>query len=206
MSDQIMVCADFESVALDMVAGTVDLIYTDPPYKRALAVPAFELLAEYAPKLLKDGGSLVTIVPHYLLEDVMYIMQGKLKYRWIYNMDQEDGSHPRMAMGIEICWKPMLHYVKRAYPQGRGFLRDKIISPEPDKSMHEWQQNEAWARYYIDKLTDPGDLVLDPFCGPGTVPAVCVGLDRNAIGVDHDPDVCSSGRIRIIQAKENTSL
>lgn len=96
-TEQIMVCGDFNDVAMDMVAGTVDLIYTDPPYGRQDTIPSVEMLVDHAPRLLKDGGSLVTNVPHILLEEVMAMFReeedrSKLKYRWIYNMDQEAGS------------------------------------------------------------------------------------------------------------------
>jgi DNA modification methylase len=195
-----MILGDFREVAPALPDNSIHLIYTDPPYKRALARPCFELLAEHAPRLLKDGGSLVTIVPHYFLEEAIDILRGALKFRWIYDMDQEEGPHPRMAMGIEVCWKPMLHYVKRAFPSGRGFLRDKIKIPGPEKFLHEWQQAEAWAEYYIEKLTEPGDLVLDPFCGPGTVPAVCIRKGRRFIGVEKDEAVCQQAKLRIERA------
>lgn len=192
-----MILGDFAVVAQELAPGSVDLIYTDPPYPRKLAVPCFELLAEHAPRLLRDGGSLVVIAPHYLLEEAIGIMQGALKYRWIYSMDQEDGPHPRMAMGVEVCWKPMLHYVKRAYSQGRGFLRDKIRIPGPEKGLHEWQQAEAWGDYYISKLTDPGDVVLDPFSGPGTVAVICLKVGRRFIGVEVDPETYQQAIARI---------
>lgn len=115
-------------------------------------------------------------------------------------MDQEDGPHPRMAMGVEVCWKPMLHYVKRAYTQGRGFLRDKIRIPGPEKGLHAWQQAEAWGDYYIPKLTEPGEVVLDPFCGPGTVPAICIRHGRNCIGVENEPEVYFAALDRVEDA------
>lgn len=198
-SDGRMILGDFAMVAQELAPGSIDLIYTDPPYPRKLAVPCFELLAEHAPRLLRDGGSLVVITPHYLLEEAMAIMRGALKYRWIYDMDQEDGPHPRMAMGVEVCWKPMLHYVKRAFPQGRGFLHDKVKIPGPEKGLHEWQQAEAWGDYYIPKLTDPGDVVLDPFCGPGTVPVLCQRTGRKFIGVEMDPEIYQHAMERINQ-------
>ena len=37
----------------------------------------------------------------------------------------------------------------------------------------------------ITALTDPLDLVLDPFCGSGTTLAVCERLNRRSIGVDN---------------------
>jgi len=193
-----LILGDFNEVANDFCDESFDLIYTDPPYSRQEARECFRMLAWHSFRLLKDGGSLVTIVPHYFLPEAIGIMNGSsLKYRWIYNMDQENGSHARRAMGIEVCWKPLLHYVKRAYPQGRGYLRDKVVISGPDKSLHEWQQSTEWASYYIEKLTKPDDNVLDPFCGPATVPIVCHSLGRNCTGVEKDEDVFTTGAERV---------
>jgi site-specific DNA-methyltransferase (adenine-specific) len=200
MNDEILL-GDFHNLALGLAPNSIDLIFTDPPYARVLATPCYRMLAEHAPRLLKDGGSLVTIVPHYLLGEVMETFKDRLKYRWIYSMDQEDGSHPRMAMGIEVCWKPMLHYVKRAYPQGKGFVRDKVPIPAPDKVLHGWQQAEAWSEYYVPRLTRPGDVVLDPFCGTGTVLLTCHRHERHYIGIDIDQEMVDKAQWRLAQAK-----
>ena len=136
---------------------------------------------------MKDGASLVTITPHYLLPEVIKMFDnGKLKYRWILNMNQENGSHPRMAMGIEVCWKPMLWYVKRAYPSGRGFLRDAVKINPVDKKHHEWEQDLSWCMYYIQRLCPEGGWVLDPYVGSGTTAIACKLLGRNFIGIDND--------------------
>jgi DNA modification methylase len=103
-------------------------------------------------------------------------------------MNQFNGSHPRMAMGIEVMWKPMLWYVKDAYPQGRGFLRDGIEitgkNGQTKSSGHKWEQDITWAEYYIKKLTNEGDIVLDPYMGSGTVAEVCIKLKRRYIGFE----------------------
>jgi len=180
-----LIHSDFADV--DLPEGEFQLILTDPPYPRVMAEPCFRLLAERSHDLLGEHGSLVAIVPHYLLSKTIQVMAtSPLKYRWIYNMDQEDGPHPRMAMGIEVCWKPILHYVKGTFPARKGFIRDKVPIPNPEKDLHEWQQAESWAKYFIEKFTQPGDTILDPFVGTGTVATVALKLDRNVVGIDTD--------------------
>ena len=190
---------DAKTVLQELPTKCVDLVFTDPPYPRAYK-ETFQHLADYCPRLMKRGASLVSITPHYLLEEVMVMFLGKLKYRWILNMSQIEGSHPRMAMGIEVGWKPMLWYVKEAYPSGRGFLRDWIeIQGKAGikKENHEWEQDIDWATYYIGKLTKPGDLVLDPYFGSGTVGDVCKALGRTYIGIDIDPIAIKTAQERL---------
>lgn len=43
---------------------------------------------------------------------------------------------------------------------------------------------EAFAEEWITRLTRPGDLVLDPFCGRGTTPFSAVLLGRRAVATD----------------------
>lgn len=46
---------------------------------------------------------------------------------------------------------------------------------------------ESFAERWINKLTKPGDVVLDPYCGRGTAPFQAVLMGRNAIGSDINP-------------------
>jgi hypothetical protein len=46
---------------------------------------------------------------------------------------------------------------------------------------------ESFAEHWLTKLTDPGELVVDPFCGRGTLPFQALLMKRNAIGCDTNP-------------------
>ena len=46
---------------------------------------------------------------------------------------------------------------------------------------------EAFVEKWVSRLTRPGELVLDPFCGRGTTPFQAILMERNAIGVDTNP-------------------
>lgn len=46
---------------------------------------------------------------------------------------------------------------------------------------------EDFARAWIERLTEPGDLVLDPFCGRGTAPFQALLMGRQAVASDTNP-------------------
>lgn len=169
--------------------NSIDLVLTDPPYLKEFLY-TYKYLADECPRIMKRGASLLTIVGHYAIPEVIMIFNGKIKYRWMFCMNQFEGSHARMAMGIEVMWKPILWYVKEVYPQGRGFIRDGFIvsgKSGQKKESHKWEQDLSWAKFFIEKLTKENDIVLDPYLGSGTVAVACKELKRNYIGIEIDP-------------------
>ena len=54
------------------------------------------------------------------------------------------------------------------------------------KKAHATQKPEALMHRVIAATTNPGDLVLDPFCGTGTTAAVAKKLGRNYITIDRE--------------------
>jgi DNA modification methylase len=194
-----VICGDCLEVMKEIPDNSIDLVFTDPPYLKEFLY-TYDILAEQSPRIMKHGASLMMITPHYSLPSIVKSFDGKLKYRWAICLNQFNGSHARMAMGIEVMWKLVLWYVKGSYPSGRGFLRDGIEITGKDgqkKSRHKWEQDASWAEYYIQRLTKEGDTVLDPFVGSGTVADVCQKLGRNFIGVDISEEYCNIARQRL---------
>lgn len=52
-------------------------------------------------------------------------------------------------------------------------------------------------RRVVSCCTDPGDLVIDPFCGSGTTGAAAVGLGRRFLGVERSAEFADLARLRL---------
>ena len=65
-------------------------------------------------------------------------------------------------------------------------IRDvpKIV---PTGDQHPTQKPAELAARFILNHTQPGDLVVDPFCGSGSTGVACVRLGRRFLGVELDP-------------------
>lgn len=189
-----IICGDARDILKGIPDNSIDLVFTDPPYPKKY-LSCFEILANECPRIMRDKASLVTLLGHYELEQVIKIFDGKLKYRWELNMQQFDGTHPRMLMGIEVMWKPALWYVKGSYPSGRGFLRDGVPVTQ-SKISHDWEQDIAWSDYYIPRLC-PSGIVLDPFCGSGTFLLSAKKFGLHYIGIDISEEYCEIARNRL---------
>ncbi len=64
---------------------------------------------------------------------------------------------------------------------------------------HPCQMPESLLERIISASSNTGDLVLDPFCGTGTTPAVAQRLGRNYIGIDVSASYCELARKRLQQ-------
>ena len=73
-----------------------------------------------------------------------------------------------------------------------------IIAPSSkERTGYPTQKPEALLERLILALTNPGDTVLDPYCGSGTAVAVALGLGRQAIGIDVGEDAIRTSRARV---------
>ena len=180
-----IILGDFREKADEIPDNSVDLIFTDPPYDRA-AIKLFDGLGEFAAKKLRPGGSLVFYLGQIQLPSAMEILSKHLRYWWCCSCYHSGPTLLRMnEYGIVNGWKPMLWFVKETRGDKETFIND-VATGTKEKSHHEWQQSESEALYFIEKLTKPGDLVVDPFCGGGTTPAVCEKVNRKWLAFEID--------------------
>ena len=200
MTDWQVITGDCLEVMATLDAGSVDAVVTDPPYPREFE-HLYGATAQEARRVLRVGGSFLTLCGHYQLARILPDMAEHLKYRWIIRMEQP-GSNARMAMGIIATWKPMLWFVNEKLSPAR-VVTDACVSRKRSKdSGHPWEQGLNYALWGIENLTNPGDLVLDPFCGSGTTGVACVQTGRRFIGIEIDPGYADIARARIAKAAE----
>jgi len=68
------------------------------------------------------------------------------------------------------------------WSQMTGVYTDLVI----EKEGHQWRKPLSLIERLVRIYTNPGDLILDPFCGSGTTLQAARNLKRNAIGIDID--------------------
>ena len=201
--------ADFTTATIpDEWLESVDIIVTDPPYAKEY-LWLYGSLAAFANQVLKDKGSLVTIIPHRYAIEAIQEMEIFLKYRWLMAMYF---SNPPWAslnlLGIQVRWKPLVWMVKHSLPRQKGYRPDAYEHTSHEKEFHTWQQAEEWAEFCLKFMPPDGKLVCDPMMGTGTVGVVCKKLGYDFIGIDNDPKMIEIAKERIIETKvsDNPSL
>jgi site-specific DNA-methyltransferase (adenine-specific) len=189
---------DFRHALADL-DGKVDAIITDPPYAPAWISSDAAEFAAAAARILTPAGTLVVMfgVLHYELKAQL---DQHLRYRWT-GVYLTPGWHGRMfTPRVATGWKPLLLYTRRDAPTLEYLCDDVFVSEARDKDHHEWGQSESGMTRIVERLTRPGELVVDPFLGGGTTAIVCSRLGRRFVGCDVDPAAVETTRRRLAQA------
>jgi hypothetical protein len=166
--------------------SAIDLVVTDPPYSDA-SIDLYRELVEWAGKALCPGGVLITYAGTLRLPQIFEALDGPLEYVWTMALDMRSGSIARVFRANMLqAWKPLIVMCRpewRSPPWGW----DLLISPGPKKDRHLWQQNGGPIGELIERYSQPGWVVADPFFGAGTTGHASINLGRQFIGCDIDP-------------------
>ena len=74
------------------------------------------------------------------------------------------------------------------------------LTPMIEKQFgkHPTQKPVYLLKRIIEASTDPGALVLDPFCGSSTTGIACMRLGRKYIGIDNDKEYLDLSSRRLL--------
>jgi ParB-like chromosome segregation protein Spo0J/16S rRNA G966 N2-methylase RsmD len=186
---------DFKRVLSDYDDSSIDHIITDPPYDKE-ALELWEQLATVAADKLKDGGYLIAYSGQSYLPQVYDILSNELNYIWQLTVSHEsEGKHPYHS--ISIGYKPVLLFGKETSGYRGSLVTDTVDIGAREKDEHEWQQSAREASKFVEKFTEPNDIICDPMCGSGTTGIAAIQNDRQAILIDNDAEAIDKTKNRI---------
>ena len=192
-----------EDVLPGIDPATVDLLLTDPPYGMALN-------ADYASRTGGKRADLRKLHANVEGDDKPFDPAPLLAYRrsvlfganWYADRLPPSGSwlvwnrrsHSHAA-DAELAWTNLGGTVRMFTHAWDGFAR----SSENSYHVHPTQKPTALMRWIVDRWTEPGDLVLDPYMGSGPVAQACHELGRRYIGIELVEDYCRIAVSRLSQ-------
>jgi site-specific DNA-methyltransferase (adenine-specific) len=207
-----------------MKRRSVDLVLTDPPYeaashnpKRRVSGKGGKLISQPIPyaqitEELREASSreMVRIAKKWVL--VFCQLEGAFLWRDLL----EEAGLARWGRDIGLWAKP------NAMPQLTGdrpgvgyemfvFMRQRGVPVTPEyrdvltfnkvggKSSLNYpgQKPLPLIRELIRMYSNPGDLILDPFCGTGTTLVAAKEMNRRAVGIERDEKVCEIAAKRL---------
>uniref|UniRef100_A0A6M3LIU1 Putative methyltransferase n=1 Tax=viral metagenome TaxID=1070528 RepID=A0A6M3LIU1_9ZZZZ len=189
---------DAISISQEIVApGSVDLIFTDPPYPKEYHY-CYEFLAIEAARVLKPNGFLIAYAGPYWKHKVMMTLGEHLDYYYDFILLHGGDTTILWPRRIISGYKSLLCYTlkgSKALPVTN--VLGKYNGAGGDKRFHRWGQEANSARYYIDVFSREGDLVVDYFLGAGTFAEACKAINRNFIGFENNKETFNIARARV---------
>jgi DNA modification methylase len=188
-----------------LLDASVDLIFTDPPWYEP---QLYDDLGVFAARVLKPGRFCCVYASAAALPEVIARMGSHLEYYWCLAVGYQNARCHRNALtSFTVTWTPVLAFSKGPFDRRARHAPLDFLSTScgrTDKSSyHPWQQEGEPARYWLERLTLPNDVILDPFSGSGqfTLEAFQVG-GRRVIACDIDPKAAETTRQRLASAGE----
>jgi 16S rRNA G966 N2-methylase RsmD len=187
-------------------SGCMDSIFTDAPYNDQ-ALSLYPDLAREAKRVLKPQGLLVALTGSLFLLDVGGMLAKELQWGWPYchplpGRGESDPSEDEAGATTNIkgagqnsrfrgrhvfqTFKLWLAFSNGDWPSGRIPWHEDTTPPSTATNSFRWGQGTEPIRDLLEKLTHEGDVVLDPFMGPGTFGAVALSMGRKFIGIEAD--------------------
>jgi hypothetical protein len=177
---------DLAEVLTDVPDGSVPLIVTDPPYVESM-MEALLKLARLAARVLCDDGLLLAYSGQWFLPRILNDLSSCLDYHWTFALLHAGPCGWINSRHLRVGWKPIVAFTRRGCKCRIRWAEDVIRGDGAQKDLHAWQQGEGEAATLIEKFSDPGETVLEPFLGSGTVAAAAVKLGRRFVGCDINP-------------------
>lgn len=162
---------DFREVLTDIDDGSVDLIISSPPCDED-SIHIWKDLSDFAARVLKPGALLVASAEQRYLPQIMEVLGTSLTYVWMGWVPKRAPYSHIDELSIRSKGKQLLFYANGEYVPEIPF--DDV----PNKAGTE----DAVVAYYVEILTERGDLVVDPFSG-ATTAVVAQRLGRRFVGV-----------------------
>ena len=186
---------DARLLSLDIPDESIDLIFCDPIYQR---IDDYRWLAETAARVLKPHGvCLIWSNGKWHKKHTDWLEGFGLTYRYDFACIMYGGAAPMNGRIISKTNR-LLWFDVRDTSRMIGYLADGYasISSAALFGAFKWTKNPKFCIQAITAFSSNG-IVLDPFTGGGTVPAVCKMLGRRYLAFEIEADVCASARQRV---------
>ena len=212
MPNAVMLLGDCRTELARVETGSVDLIFTSPPYANQRAstyggikpddyVEWFLPIAEELRRVLKPDGTFVLNIKERVVnrERHTYVFNLILELRkqgWLWTEEfiwSKTNSYPgKWPNRFRDAWERLLQFNKQREFKMNDPGLDATNVVEGATECNNRGHSAAFPYWlparFIDLFTEPGDLVLDPFMGSGTTARAALDKGRRVIGVEiHEP-------------------
>lgn len=182
--------------------ASAQAIITDIPYGEEF-LDQLDDLAAFAERYLANGGIFATHTGKRFLPQLMEAMGKRLDWLWMIDshysnegcaLYQHDAEGNKFRI---FCKTKHIVLFTKGVPTAIESFIDLLPHAAKEKDWDNWQQPLAEVEYLVERLTRPGDLVIDP-CGGGFTTAIaCLRHFRRFVGCDVQQQWVANGQERV---------
>jgi site-specific DNA-methyltransferase (adenine-specific) len=197
-------------------SNSVDLAFLDPPYKLSqaysssvdsdniLAVASIYPTALELKRIVKQGNFACVIYDNRILPLVLdAFRRAGWKYLRFLTLYRRCGNAFRMHGWMSTSDCILLFQNGEGKENYYGKCSHDVYVKEKLEKVgfnHPAQKPLDVCKNIIQRLTQEGDMVIDPYCGSGTIPVACKELNRNFIGIDNCEEYIETTNKRLTNA------
>lgn len=186
-------------------APQAKLAIADPPYNAGMA--DWDLGFEWKHDWLIENAKIVIVTPgdesfaHFLRKTNMPYKC--MIAHWIQNgMSKSQMGYGNHIIAAVFCNESTPY--KATGKRNQNYSQSIIKAVETDECNHPGRKPLDFILTWIDRLTKPGEVVIDPFLGSGTTLIAAEQVGRICHGAEINPEYCGSILGRWIKSgKEN---
>lgn len=113
-------------------------------------------------------------------------------------------KHPK-ANNVRVReFKSMI--IDARMPWAGLMAKERILIPGTYKAAHPTQKPMDAVLPFVERLTNPGETILDPFMGSGTTGVAAVNTGRRFVGIELDANYFEIAQKRITEAQAQPAL
>jgi len=149
-------------------------------------------------------GAIMHDLGYWILNDIVWVKTNPMpNFRGVrFTNAHETLIWASKAEGSKYTFN---HHAMKSFNNGKQMRSDWLLPicsgaeriRINGQKAHSTQKPEALLERVIASSSRPGDIVLDPFAGSGTTPAVAKRLHRRWIGIEKEPNYVAIARDRV---------
>lgn len=203
---------DALSVLKTLPDDSIDLICTDPPYGLGIAAKGTLSIKGSSSKVRSfEKSDWDTFIPtQEYFDEIIRVSKNQIIWGGNYFGHllpatqcwlvwwKKDGLPRGTFADCELAWtsfkKPALVYNSRWH----GFIRDS----KENRVAHPTQKALDVMQWCIEEFSNPGDTILDPFLGSGTIAVAAKMSDRNYLGIEMNKEYVNIAKQRLAKLQK----
>ena len=184
--------------------NSVDMVFTDPPYKinqdygttvdadRLVSVASIINTMRQVSRVLKPGRFAAVFYDNRILPLMMEAVRGtELIYQRQLFLYRQNSVHAFCWHGWMNCTDPILLFLKggakKFYPANKPNVKHDTYTRNKMNEVasgHPAQKPQEVIEHIIQWCTDEGELVVDPYCGGGSILRSAASVNREYLGIE----------------------